>query len=371
MTDNWRHLNLLIPPEIKGTTVTCDWPELDWINELGIDVFAALFLRWPSHQQYKMPQGHDLYIVSFNLEPFDVDWVMEECARHDAPVIVLNEGLAYDFPLPPNVHFFPFVTWHLQLQRMLEFHPVPKKIHRIPRYKASAVCNRVTQSKVWVFTALMQYLASDDCLIKLSKWIEPKNVHSWQPTGDAVLDELTEVFRRDWLGQTLDIDDWNEIQDNNERTNSNPWQPSYINSALCFTNESYHYSFMQDQWGSAVRPGPNISEKTLKPLLAGCAFIAVGQHNTHGALTQLGFQFDYCDLDLSWDNDPGNVTRFRGIVELIRSLEELSAADIYAATKLSSDHNQDHILSGRFEEICTAKNEKTVSEIFSRFGARH
>jgi hypothetical protein len=371
MTSNWRELDLLLPPETAGSTVDCDWSEMQWINDLGVDVFAALFLRWPSAQGYQMPQGHDLYIVSFNLEPFDVDWIMQEAARHGAPIIVLNEGHCYNFPLPANVHFFPFVTWHLQMDRILHFHPGIQKRSQSPRYLASAVCNRLTQSKIVIFSALKSYLGSDQCLVKLGTWLEPKNVHFWQPTGVAELDNLVAYFQTHWLGHRIEMDAWDDRTCNNERTNSDPWQSFYLDSALHFTNESYHYSHMQDQWGSATRPGPNLSEKTMKCLIAACPFVPVGQHDTYGVLARLGFCFDYGELDLSWDQYAGNIERLLGIVTLIKTLTQYTADDITDMTKQSSMANQDHIFSGTLGKMCRHENEHTVAEIFSRFGAKH
>ena len=371
MTSNWRELDLLLPPEIVGSTVDCDWPAVQWINDLGVDVFAALFLRWPSAQGYQMPQGHDLYIVSFNLEPFDVDWIMQEAVRHAAPIIVLNEGSVYDFVLPANVHFFPFVTWHLQMDRILHFHPAIQSRSRSPRYLASAVCNRLTQSKIVIFSALQRYLDQEQCLVKLGTWLEPKNVHFWQPTGQAELDNLVTYFQEHWLGRSVEPDAWHDATCNNERTNSDPWQSFYLDSALHFTNESYHYSHMQDQWGSATRPGPNLSEKTLKCLIAACPFVPVGQYDTYGALTGLGFQFDYGELDLSWDQYSGNIERLLGIVNLVKSLAGYDAEHVAAITSESSSANQEHIFSGSFSKVCQKQNEQTAAEIFRRFGSRH
>jgi hypothetical protein len=372
MTTNWRDLDLLLPPTVPGALpFDCDWTELDWLNDLPPGTFVALFLMWPSMEQFDLPPGHDLYVVSYNFEPFDIDWVHEQANRIKAPILVLNEGSVYDYPLPPNVYHFEFYTWHLQMDRILEFHPYVPTTPIIPKHTCSAICNRLTQSKVLTFAALARYHDLDSCLVKLGSWLEPKNVHDWHSTGDPELDELMRYFREHWLGQTLQPDDWQNDLHNNYRDNCDPWQPFYRDAALHFTNESYHYSYMEDAHGRGIRPGPNLSEKTFKPLIAGTAFVPVGQFDTYGCLRALGFEFDYGGLDLSWDQVSGNLDRLKGIVRMIESLRKFSAQDLWSMTKGSSEANQNHVLSGQFRRCCQAKNEQTVAEILARFGAGH
>lgn len=371
MTTDWRDLDILLPPTTTGVTpIDFGWRDLEWLNHLGSDTFVALFLMWPSTDRYNLPPGHSLYVVSFNFEPFDIDWIQEQAKRIQAPILVLNEGSVYDYPLPSNVHHFAFYTWHLQMDRIMEFHPYITTASVAPRYRCSAICNRLTQSKILIFAALARYLDLDSCLVKLGSWLEPKNVHDWHSTGDPDLDDLMQYFREHWLGKNIQPDDWHNHLHNNYRDNCNPWQPFYLDSALHLTNESYHYSFMQDPWGDGIRPGPNLSEKTFKPLLAGTAFIPVGQFDTYGTLADLGFVFDYGEIDLSWDQQSGNLNRLKSIVELIASLGQFSAQDILTMTKNSSLANQHHILSGGFRKCCQSKNEQTVAAIVDRFGAR-
>ena len=60
-------------------------------------------------------------------------------------------------------------------------------------------------------TALAEYMGTADTLLSLSDWIEEKNVHNWQPTGQSVLDNLTEIFRSKYLGKKWSIDDFVQV----------------------------------------------------------------------------------------------------------------------------------------------------------------
>ncbi len=123
---------------------------------------------------------------------------------------------------------------------------------------------------------------------------------------------------------------------------------------------------MVDDLGNYTRPGPTIDEKTFKCLLTQTPFISVGQFDVYNQLSRLGLKFDYGDIDLSWDKDPGNLTRLSSIIDTIINLKNYSIQDIDDATKESSQHNADMIWSGEFDQQCRKHNEQTASMILER-----
>ena len=292
---------------------------------------------------------------------FDLDWVIEQSKHIDAPIIILNDGSCYNFPFKSNVHFFNYHSWHYHMETMMSWFPNRQK--RQVKHKISAVCNRITQAKLLVFTALMEYHQRDQLLIKLSDWLEEKNVHHRQPTGISELDQLSTTFFEKYYGQIINIDDFNNSTDNYQRVNSNPWQPVYTESALHFTNESHHYS----QMDTIINPGPQYSEKTYKCLMAGTPFIAVGQFESYKYFKELGFKFDYGNIDLSWDNDSGNLSRLVSIVNLIKSLVDYTIQDIEEMTKESTEHNTYYLWSGEFNKQCQLHNEQIAAQVLSKF----
>ena len=344
-----------------------DWMEMQWLRDLPKDTYYALWLKIPSIQNPwpVLPTGHQLYIVGFMDEPLDHVWLADQCKTIQEPIIVLNDGCMYDFPLPDNVYFFQFHSWHYQLQRIIDW--FPQRQPRVPKIKASAICNRITQSKMLIFTAIMNHIGQENSLVKLGDWLEEKNIHHRQPTDHPLLDRLAEEFFEKWFGKKIQVDEWNNKMDNVQAINSNPWNPFYLDAAIHFTNESTHYSLMHDEYGQYIRPGPGLSEKTYKCLVAGTPFISVAQFDVYRSFAELGFQFDYGSIDLSWDQDPGNISRMVKIIELIQQLEMMSVADIVESTKDSTEHNLDHVWSGKFKKICENKNLHTAQEILSKF----
>lgn len=352
-----------MPPEYFGTdSNNIFWDEMQWIKDLPNNTFFSLWLKIPPGQD--LPPGHSLYLIAFLDEPVDVDWLVRQTANISQPIIVLNDGSFYDFSLPGNVHFYQFHSWHYQTDRIMSWFPERK--NRDIKFKASAVCHRITQSKLIIFTALMELLNQTELLVKLSNWLEEDNVHYRQPTGVLELDNLSDIFFKKYFGTKITVDNFSPDV-NYQRINSDPWHPFYLNSALHFTNESYHYSAMDNQHGSSIRPGPCLSEKTFKCLISGTPFISVAQFDVYQSFKNLGFEFDYGPLNISWDNDPGNLTRLLGIIDLIKQLQQYSAVDICDFTKKSSDHNMNHVWSGEFFKLCRSKNEETANKIIKKF----
>lgn len=355
-------------PQIIGRVpVDLGWSELEWLNCLPKNTYLGIRLSNPSVAGYNLPLGSDLYVISFHYEPFDAEWVAAQAKRVQAPLVVLNEGSCYNYDLPPNVDFYQFIHWHKTLDNIICFHPQIQARSKTPQYQVSAICNRVTQSKALIFTAIMRYLPANERLVKLGAWIEDKNMHHWQHTGNTVLDDLLDEFRTVWAGHTIDIDSWDDVVHNTEDNNTNPWLPQYLDSALHFTNESYHYSLMADSGELSIRPGPNLTEKTLKCLVSATPFISVAQFDVYRNLQQLGFQFDYGDLDLSFDQQPGNLDRLVSLVQLIKGLDRFDRTELSQQCWHSSQHNQNHILSGRFNSICQQINSDTAEAVLAKY----
>ena len=347
---------MLVPLHVEGKQDRIPLiPGYEWIKQLpNKRIYFALFQCWPNQT---LPQGYDYYIVSFHLEVIDIAWLAKQ--QVTGPIIVLADGQSYDFKIP-GVYFLPFFYWHHQLKQMQEWFGIKEK--SIPQYKFSAVCNRISQSKIWITTKLLE-TARDASLIVLNSWLDEKNVHNWQATGNAKLDQLTYMFRDQYLGQEIKIDDFDNTTQNQQSITGNPWQPLYQDCAIHFTNESFHYSGMFENGHEYIWPGPFITEKTLKCLLGGTAFVPVGQFETYQTLKTLGLQFDY-KFDTAWDLDSGNMSRAESIIALIDDLNQFTVEQLVNKTQDCNNHNQNHVVSGQFFNQCQVKNNESIAQIF-------
>jgi len=170
-----------VPSAVEGTRdLIPTFPGYEWIKKLpDKKIYFALFQRWPTISKahdpatQNLPAGYDYYIVSFHLEAVDIPWLKKQ--QVSGPIIVLSDGQSYNFTIP-GVYFLPFFYWHYQLQQMHNWFGFKEKTN--PQYKFSAVCNRISQSKLWITTKLLD-VARESSLIILNSWLEEKNVHGW------------------------------------------------------------------------------------------------------------------------------------------------------------------------------------------------
>lgn len=332
-----------------------DFVRYPWMRDIvscGKNIYCAYWLTW---HEFDLPQGYAHYVLSYHVENVNLDWIIDQQRRTGGSYVVLFPGKNYNIQ-SNSITLVPYIPWDQDLRFMHDTWG-SRVINTQPRYKFSAICNRLTQSKVWITTKLLEDHAQDSAIV-LNDWLEPKNVHHWQPTGNVTLDQLTEIFKLKYLGVTIK-DDFDQTINNEQSKNSNPWQKYYTDSALHFTNASFHYSYMQTDGVTYIYPGPDIDEKTFKCILAGTAFVPCAQFDVYGILQELGFRFDY-GFDTTWDQDSGNLSRFASICKLIDTLGGLSVQDIVDATIDCSRHNQKWALSEEFKERCAKLRQESV-----------
>ena len=332
-----------------------DFPYHDvypWVKHLpkNKNIYCSFWCHWDSED---LEDGYDYYIVTYHTENINYDWLCQQ--NVSGKIIVLFPGRAYDCKIP-NVELIGYIELHKDLDKIIDWFGI-SDILQDKQYKFSTICNRVSQGKIWTTTQILES-EPNSLVIHNPDWIQEKNVHDWEKTGNLYLDNLTDIYRSKYINSRLS-DEFDNDKDNNQRTNSNPWQPYYTDTALHVVAGSFHYSYM----GNHTYPGPDIDEKTLKCLLAGVAFLPGMQFDVYDYLAQFGFEFDY-GFDISFDSDPGNLTRFEKLCKLIDELSNWSIEEIVFATKESTFHNQQHILSGNFAYQCENYNQTQIEKLY-------
>ena len=331
-----------------------------WLENLkNTRTFVHLGTKWGDGKCWPMPPdpGYDQYILSGDAGL--PGWGEHVADLYDRPVFVIALPEVYQPSSHDLVHYIPNIYYHKQITILKSFIvPVDKQII----YKASALTSRISQSKVIVFSALKKFL-DQDSVLGLHDRVEVDqlaNVHYWTPTNNAQLDDLTSYFRQHWLGRQLSIA-------NDNRDPLSAQNPVYTQSALNFTQESFHHSlmFQAEKNTNLIYSGPFLTEKTFKCLLSQTAFVAVGQFRTYEWLKSAGLKFDY-GLDLSFDTDPGNISRLQKVVDLVQSLDNHSAQDLFEMSRSSSLHNYDVLCNGEFELFCEAANAPALSQLYEK-----
>lgn len=332
-----------------------------WLAALP-KTWCSLWRNW--YEVDDLPLGYNLYVLSYHMESPDTDWISSQCQKISAPIILLTDCEYYDFPAPKNLHCYTWIRWHEQARQILTWFPVRPEKKII--YKTSAVCNRLERHKMVMISALAEKIGRDDGLFILRDWLEDKNKHL-PPTNNVLVDSYYDIFWQKYYKQIWTIDDWDN-EKNTQSITGNPWTPIYQQAAMHFTNESYSHSFKVVEGQGFITPGPFLTEKTIKCLVGGTAFLPVGQFDTYRRLGDLGCRFDY-GIDLDFDRDPHDSTRLEKLIRLIDILAGMTAADIYESTRISTLHNQDLVISGYFSRACDDNNSKVREEILERFSS--
>lgn len=352
MSFSYQYIPTRINSSLRDLIITDDilyW--YPWIPYLkNKNIWLSLATGWRNDGSYPEipPSGFEYYIISGDSLMFGFSEKIADAT--DAIAINLTGPLIMSDFTTSKVKYFPYTADHRRINRMPTNWPIVKDI----KYKTSALTNRVTQSKAIIFSALKTLLPSEDFVGSLHhSHTLLKNVHGWEMSGNATCDQYTKNFVENWLDKKSILPDDDQVQGSYNNS-------AYLNSALNFTQESYHYSYMSNNGQNYIEPGPFLTEKTWKCLLSKTAFIPVGQAYSYKWLEQMGLKFDYGDLDLSFDQDSGNLTRIEKIINLISSLTQWSAMDLYEMTQCSSEHNYDHIMSGKFWQSCETFNQPTI-----------
>lgn len=320
-----------------------------WIDNIKHkNVYLSLNLRWGPNGEYPSPPppGYDYYISHGDSLMFG--WPEHVINNVDGKIIHLTGALILDSFDTDRIQYVPHNTAHKRI-RGVAITDIDKDI----QFKTSALTNRVTQSKAIIFAALMSILREKNCVASLHHDLHnTKNIHSWKPSGNSTCDYYLNLFKEQWTDKKILLP-----QDDQVTWSCN--NSAYRTAALNFTQESYHYSYMVKNGCGYTEPGPFVTEKTWKCLMSATAFISVGQAYVYQWFKQLGLQFNYGELDLSFDNDAGNLTRIEKIVNLIQSLTQWSAHDLYEMTYESTLHNFEHVQSQKFWDICEESNTET------------
>jgi hypothetical protein len=349
------HIPLLVNSKLADLTITDEllyW--YPWIPNLkNKNTWLALGQNWKPNGDFpdSPPPGADYYIVYGDSMMFGL---AEQIAKaNQAPVFQLSAPLVESNFSTELVTYLPYTTDHQRINGVPRECSITKDI----KYKASALTDRVTQSKAIIFSALTSMLNEQEFVGSLRNGNNLlKNVHYWEMSGNKLCDHYMQNFIDHWKNKQMSMTD-----DNSKAESYN--NPAYINSALNFTQESYHYSYMMSSGKSYIEPGPFLTEKTYKCLLSKTAFIPVGQYKSYQWLESLGMKFNYGELDLSFDQDPGNLTRLEKIINLIKSLSLWTAVELYDMTLDSCAHNYDHIMNGNFWKRCEDHNQSTINTL--------
>ena len=315
--------------------------------------FYAFNLAWP---EFNLPAHHNKYVVSFHTEYIDIDWLMAQSnAVYPKPVLAITDFEITPQEWPDNITFAQCITMHTQLEIAKTIYGIQNQPMQ-PKYKISSLSYRVTQYKNFVTAYIKQYCNAQDIILSYHK--KTNKQEDWHGHTDVPhlqnLDlDLDKIF--------INIINEAKIVNNSPVENANWHVPADLDALFNLTNESFHYSASTRDEHVFINPGPYLTDKTFKPLLAGRPFVPVGQAHTIRFLNSIGFQTDF-GIDFTFDSDTGDLSRIKGIFNAIDYICSESLDTLYANSVNSAVHNSQHISNGDLTEICNFLNKSGLDK---------
>jgi len=333
--------------------------------------FFGLNWNWPSNLFDSTINGfYDTYVFSWHIENWDHAWLKNFCETHpDSQIVVISE-----FPLDNNNYhnFYRKIKnlkclvhhwWDHLIDEVLTIDDSPYVPVITRKYKFSSLASKPSYFKV-LFTAYL--MTTHDLHDTIISW----NVNPTQEICPSLqfldvnissVDEikpLIEFYHSTLKNQQIKLDSFTvsylSLYDYN--------MPAYTDCLINSTNETYAQSSINRK----IFPGPFITEKTWKPLLAGCGLLSQGQQGIYTYLENFGFVFDY-PWDRSYDNISGDIDRFLKYLKTVDTIFDSDHNELAQKISYSSEHNYNHIRSKDFKTRIQQLNQQYLSEFLSNY----
>lgn len=265
---------------------------------------------------------------------------------------------------PDNVTQIPWISWGEQLSEAEKISGVAAK-PRIPNKKISSLANRHEYHKAAITAFILNNFLIEDIIISWHKGDDGKKIYYLE--SDYSIDENIKKYltsEKFLQADSIKFDNFDSSL-NTPKINIH-WNDNnaYLNCAVNITNESTFSSLGQlNGQRSVIIPGPFITEKTLKPLLSGTAFLHVGQPFLLTKLNELGISTDFGFPD-DYDNEPFEDERILKIYDSINFIMNTPLEKLYQNSYDAIVNNLDCIKSGTFYENCETHNKKNIKKIY-------
>lgn len=304
-------------------------------DRLPCSVKAVIFTSFGEHARYPV--------------------LIDLARRHpDTRFFWLTDYDLYDWPIPDNIVHIEYRHWHLYAKWWKQHAaqtPTRASLKKI-QYKFSSLSWKPRQHRALISAALLTY-APDQSIVSWHARMEHMNEFE-QQHADLIQQVRRHPAFQDLVWSNLDrdhvMDDYNDHLPPNadssvqvERNILNIDNVAFENSLINFSNETDCFGYCWDASGGHVRPGPGLTEKTFKCLLAGCVLIPVGQPNCYDLLRRFNLCPDY-SFDQTFDSITGDFDRYRATVDLVKQLAKTSLSDLVDANIAECERLQHTLL---------------------------
>ena len=318
--------------------------------------------------EFQISKNKQLVIVSTFYESPRYNAVVNSAKLNpDTQFIYLADVNNYDHVYPDNVTFFKYRHWHLPLMHVLN----NIDLSQIPNVKSKKIYKK--------FSSLSYYRRQFRAIVTLSllKYAANDSIVSWHNlTNDSRHDGLIKSIKSDASFNDLDwetlnykhtIDNYTSDKNYYESNILDFLNPQYQNCLINFSNETDNFGLYWIDDIRYNRPGPFLTEKTWKPLIAGNVLMSTGQPGTYDFLKNDYYIPINYSIDTSFDNILGDFDRIRQIKNLIESLSKIKLSDLIDQNIDNCELIQNTILSpgyiDQFESFNQSQDIKILEKI--------
>lgn len=318
---------------------------------------------WPSVVPHlTLPDNYDTYVFFQYREPVDWAWFDQFVQAHPTQKIIL---LA---PLPSSVT--PYNNFQLvehqwsphYISRALIQYGHTQEVKWPRQFLVSSLANKPSFFKALI-TGYFHKNYSNRTDLVLS-WNINKHreicgsIQSLDKRyGIKQLDQMCDYYQSTLKYLSIEQEPWiNKHYENNDWTTSCAYTDTLIN----FTNETYS----QGQQDRRVFPGPQLTEKTRKALLAGCAIVPVGMPGVYNHLRRFGLKFDY-PWSCKFDEITGDLDRMEQIFTVIDQIMSYDLDWLHQQLRDSVEYNYYYLRDIAYINCVQEINQQAVDKYLS------
>ena len=309
-----------------------------------------------------LPENYDTYVFLQYRDPVDWRWFDQFAQTHPDQKIILLAGLPSSTTPYKNFQLVEHQWATYWVGRALVSYGKEYKFVWPRQNVVSSLANKPSFFKTLI-TAYFYKNYSNRRDLVLSWNINKRNEqcpslgsledHHNRPE----LDEICEYYRSTLKQLSIEQEPWvDTIYTNHDWTTTQ----AYTNTLINFTNETHS----QGQKHQRIFPGPQMTEKTRKALLAGCAIVPVGMPGVYKYLSRFGLKFDYpwsCEFDVI----PGDLDRMEQIFKVIDEIMSYDSDFLHQQVKDSIEHNYYHLRNIQYINRVDEINQQAIVEYLS------
>lgn len=315
---------------------------------------------WPTIVPHlTLPNNYDTYIFLQYREPVDWVWFDQFVQLHPTQKIILLAQLPSSITPYKN---FQVVEHHWNphyLSRSLVMYGQDYEFKWPRQYMISSLVNKPSFFKTLITAYFHKnYINRPDLILSWNVNKRNEICGSMRSLNSRYeqdqLDQMCSYYQSTLKYLSISQEPWiDKYYENNNWTTSRAYTDTLIN----FTNETY----AQGQQHQRIFPGPQLTEKTRKALLAGCAIVPVGMPGVYDYLRRFGLKFDY-PWSCKFDKIPGDLDRMEQILTVIDEIMLYDLDWLHQQLKDSVEYNYYYLRSVAYINHMQEINQQAVSK---------